>query len=450
MQQGRDGFSSRFGVIAAAAGSAIGLGNIWRFPYVLGENGGGAFFLVYMAFILVLGVPLMLTEMSIGRAGQRNPYGTFRFLAPKTKWYLVGVMGVAAAFLILSFYSAVAGWTLQYLFDAVTDGFSGKSSVELNGMFESFRSSTYAPSIWTLVFLVMTGCVVVAGVEKGIEKYAKVLMPLLFVIIIILDIRAVTLDGAEEGLKFLFHPDFSKLDSKAVLEALGQAFFSLSLGMGTMITYGSYIGKKENLFSSATSVSLADTAIAVLAGVAIFPAVFAFGIKPDSGPGLVFITLPNVFQQMPGGYFFSVLFFFLLVIAALTSSISLLEVVVSYFTEELKISRAKATVISFISIGVFGVMCSLSSGPLKEATIFDKTIFDMFDYISSNILLPVAGFLIVIFTGWKWARKSVSNEILGKDKPETSLFKVFMFIIKFIAPFAIALVFMNAVGILDL
>ncbi|MDC1106423.1 sodium-dependent transporter [Prolixibacteraceae bacterium] len=450
MQEGRDGFSSRFGVIAAAAGSAIGLGNIWRFPYVLGENGGGAFFLVYMAFILMLGVPLMLTEMSIGRAGQRNPYGTFRLLAPKTKWYLVGVMGVAVAFLILSFYSAVAGWTLQYLYDAVTNSFEGKSSSELSGMFDSFTSSAYAPSMWTLVFLVMTGSVVVAGIEKGIEKYTKVLMPLLFVIIIILDIRAVTLDGAGAGLKFLFQPDFSKLDSKAVLEALGQAFFSLSLGMGTIITYGSYIGKKENLISSATSVSLADTAIAVLAGVAIFPAVFAFGIQPDSGPGLVFITLPNVFQQMPGGYYFSVLFFFLLVIAALTSSISLLEVVVSYFTEELKISRAKATVISFISVGIFGVLCSLSSGPLKDVKIFDKTVFGLFNYVSSNVLLPAAGFLIVLFAGWKWARKSVSDEVLGEGKAETPLFKMFMFIIKFIAPFAIALVFMNAVGILKL
>ncbi|QZE13114.1 sodium-dependent transporter [Halosquirtibacter laminarini] len=450
MQQSRDGFSSRFGVIAAAAGSAIGLGNIWRFPYVLGENGGGAFFLVYMGFIFLLGIPLMLTEMSVGRAGQKNPYGTFRVLAPKTKWYLVGVMGVAAAFLILSFYSAVAGWTLHYLSDAVMDNFSGKSSAELKGMYDSFTSSAVAPSVWTLVFLFLTGLVVVSGVEKGIEKYSKILMPLLFVIIVILDIRSVTLDGAEEGLKFLFHPDFSKLDSKAVLEALGQAFFSLSLGMGTMITYGSYIGKKENLLSSATSVSLADTLIAVLAGVAIFPAVFAFGISPDSGPGLVFITLPNVFLQMPGGYFFSVLFFLLLVIAALTSSISLLEVVVSYFTEELKLSRKTATAIAFVSVGVFGVLSSLSSGPLKEFTVLDKTIFNLFDFISSNILLPLAGLFIVLFAGWKWSRKSIATEILGEGKQETTLFKVFMFIIKFIAPFAIALVFIHAVGLIDI
>lgn len=450
MQQGRDGFSSRFGVIAAAAGSAIGLGNIWRFPYVLGENGGGAFFLVYMAFILLLGIPLMLTEMSIGRAGQRNPYGTFRFLAPKTKWYLVGVMGVAAAFLILSFYSAVAGWTLQYLYDAIFNNFAGKSSSELSGMFTNFTSGVYTPSIWTLVFLMMTGLVVVAGVEKGIEKYAKILMPMLFVIIIILDIRAITLDGAEEGLEFLFKPDFSKLDSKAVLEALGQSFFSLSLGMGTMITYGSYINKKEKLFSSATSVSIADTLIAVLAGVAIFPAVFAFGIQPDSGPGLVFITLPNVFQQMPGGYVFSVLFFFLLVIAALTSSISLLEVVVSYFTEELKLTRAKATIVAFAGVGVFGVLCSLSSGPLKDFHLLGFTIFDLFDYTSSNILLPVAGLLIVLFAGWKWKRMSVASEILGEGIKENTLFKLFMFIIKFIAPFAITLVFLNAVGLLKL
>ncbi|QZE13113.1 sodium-dependent transporter [Halosquirtibacter laminarini] len=444
----RDGFSSRFGVIAAAAGSAIGLGNIWRFPYVLGENGGGAFFLLYLLFILFLGVPLMLTEMSIGRAGQRNTYGAFRFLAPKKKWYLIGIMGVVGAYMILSFYSAVAGWTLQYLYDAFANNFVGKDPVALKNVYNAFTSSTYMPVVWTLVFLFLTGLVVVAGIEKGIEKYTKILMPLLFLIIIILDIRAVTLDGASEGLRFLFHPDFSKLSSKVVLEALGQAFFSLSLGMGTIITYGSYINKKENLFTSAVSVSLADTAIAVLAGIAIFPAVFAFGIEPDAGPGLVFITLPNVFQQMPGGYFFSVLFFFLLVIAALTSSISLLEVIVAYFAEELNMSRLKATIVAFVSVSILGAMCALSFGPMKGVQIAGKTLFNLFDYISSNILLPLGGMLIVIFAGWVWSRKSISKEILGEEEKESFGFKLYMFIIKFIAPFAIALVFLNAIGLL--
>ncbi|MGB0976612.1 MAG: sodium-dependent transporter, partial [Prolixibacteraceae bacterium] len=310
-----------------------------------------------------------------------------------------------------------------------------------------FTSSSFMPVVWTLVFLFLTGLVVVAGVEKGIEKYTKILMPLLFVIIVVLDIRAVSLDGAEEGLSFLFNPDFSKISSKVVLEALGQAFFSLSLGMGTIITYGSYIDKKEKLFSSAVSVSLADTAIAVLAGVAIFPAVFAFGIEPDSGPGLVFITLPNVFQQMPGGYFFSIIFFFLLVIAALTSSISLLEVIVAYFAEELNMTRAKATMVSFISVGVLGVLCALSFGPMSKVTLFGFTIFQLFDYVASNILLPVGGMLIVFFAGWVWARSRFKQEIIGESK-ENGLFKIFMFIIKFVAPFAIALVFLNAVGLL--
>lgn len=447
MQQNRDGFSSRFGVIAAAAGSAIGLGNIWRFPYVLGENGGGAFFLIYLTFIVLLGIPLMLTEMSIGRAGQRNTYGSFRNLAPKSKWYFIGIMGVVGAYMILSFYSAVAGWTLQYLYDAVANNFANKNSADLGEMYSAFTSSSFMPVVWTLVFLFLTGLVVVAGIEKGIEKYTKILMPLLFVIIVVLDIRAISLDGAEEGLSFLFNPDFSKISSKVVLEALGQAFFSLSLGMGTIITYGSYIDKKEKLFSSAVSVTLADTAIAVLAGVAIFPAVFAFGIEPDSGPGLVFITLPNVFQQMPGGYFFSIIFFFLLVIAALTSSISLLEVIVAYFAEELNMTRAKATMVSFISVGVLGVLCALSFGPMSNVTLFGFTIFQLFDYVASNILLPVGGMLIVFFAGWVWARSRFKQEIIGESK-ENVLFKIFMIIIKFVAPFAIALVFLNAVGLL--
>ncbi|GET23632.1 sodium-dependent transporter [Prolixibacter denitrificans] len=447
MQGNRDSFSSRFGVIAAAAGSAIGLGNIWRFPYVLGENGGGAFFLMYLFFIVLIGIPLMLTEMTLGRSAQRNAYGTFKFLAPKTGWPAVGIMGVAAAFLILSFYSAVAGWTLEYTLQAVKNGFTGKTPVELNAMYNDFVSGSVWPVVWMLIFLFLTAAIVVAGVQKGIEKYTKILMPVLLVIIIILDIRAITLPGAGEGLDFLFKPDFSKLSANTVLEALGQAFFSLSLGMGTIITYGSYINRKERLMSTAASVSLADTLIAVLAGVAIFPAVFAFNIEPDAGPKLVFITLPNIFQQMPGGYFFALLFFVLLVIAALTSSISLLEVIVAYFTEELKISRKKATWLSGATVGVLGVLSALSYGPLKDNTLFDKTAFDLFDYVSSNILLPFGGLLITIFAGYILKKAAVKDGVEGESGHE-KLFKVYYFIIKFLAPVAIAFVFLNSLGIL--
>ena len=447
MQGNRDSFTSRFGLIAAAAGSAIGLGNIWRFPYVLGENGGGAFFLIYLLFIIVIGIPLMLTELTLGRSSQRNAYGTFKFLAPGTGWPLVGIMGVAAAFMILSFYSAVAGWTLEYTLKALDNSFAGKSPAELNSMYGDFVSGSFWPVLWMLIFLFLTAAIVVAGVSKGIEKYTKILMPVLLVIIVILDIRAITLPGAGDGLKFLFHPDFSKLTGNTILEALGQAFFSLSLGMGTIITYGSYVERKEKLLSTAASVSFADTLIAVLAGVAIFPAVFAFGIQPDAGPKLVFITLPNIFQQMQGGYFFALLFFILLVIAALTSSISLLEVIVAYFTEELKISRKKATWLSGIAAGLLGVLSALSYGPLEHYTLFGKTAFDLLDYVSSNILLPFGGLLITIFAGYILKKKVLKSGVEGESGRE-KLFGVYYLIIKFLAPVAIAFVFLNSLGIL--
>src|SRR6056297_477972 len=298
----RDGFGSKFGAIAAAAGSAIGLGNIWRFPYVVGENGGGAFLFIYLAFIFAIGIPVMLSEFTIGRKAQRNPFGAFRKLAPGKPWYLVGLMGVVAAFMILAFYTAVAGWTLEYIYQSIMNGFGGKSPNEINTMFETFRQGSFRPILWFVIFMFLSGFIVASGVKKGIERYAKILMPVLLILIIILCIRSVTLPGAKDGLLFLFKPDFSKITGNTILEALGQAFFSLSIGMGTLITYGSYINRKENLGSTAVQVSIADTFIAVLAGVAIFPAVFAFGINPAEGPELVFITLPNIFLQMPGGY----------------------------------------------------------------------------------------------------------------------------------------------------
>ena len=339
----RDSFSSKFGVIAAAAGSAVGLGNIWRFPYIAGENGGGAFILVYLLFIMAIGIPVMLSEFTIGRSAQRNVFGSFKKLAPNTYWYLIGLLGVIAAFIILAFYSTVASWTLEYTYKSVINSFSGRTPDQLTSMFEGFKASTFRPILWQLLFMSLTAWIVIAGVKRGIEKYAKILMPILLLLIIIMDVRAVTLTGAKEGVEFLFRPDFSKLDTNSVLEALGQAFFSLSIGMGTLVTYGSYINKRENLANTAISVSAADTIIAILAGLAIFPAVFAFGIEPNAGPDLIFRTLPNIFMQLPGGYFFSLLFFILLVVAALTSSISVLEVVVAYFTEELGMLRRPAT-----------------------------------------------------------------------------------------------------------
>ncbi|MFP4471786.1 MAG: sodium-dependent transporter [Bacteroidales bacterium] len=444
----RDSFSSKIGVIAAAAGSAIGLGNIWRFPYVAGENGGGAFLVFYILFIVMIGIPVMLSEFIIGRRAQRNPYGAFKLLKPGQPWYLIGIMGIAAAFMILAFYSTIAGWTLEYLYQSIINGFANKNSKELASMYTGFVAGGLKPVIWQIVFMFLTAWIVWRGVKDGIEKYAKILMPVLLVIIVIISIRSITLPGAAAGLEFLFKPDFSKITARVILEALGQAFFSLSIGMGTLITYGSYISKKDKLPNTAYAVSAADTFIAIIAGVAIFPAVFAFGINPGEGAGLVFITLPNIFQQMPGGYFWSLLFFILLAVAALTSTISVLEVVVAYFSEELNIPRKRATAIAAVLITILGIFCTLSQGPLDKLAIFRNDLFGDLEYLAANMLLPLGGLLIVTFAGWFMGRRNVWSELSNEGKYKARFLGAFMFIVKFIAPIAIALVFLQGVGLI--
>ena len=443
----RDSFSSRIGVIAAAAGSAIGLGNIWRFPYVAGENGGGAFLLLYIGFIILIGVPVMLSEFVIGRSTQRNAVGAFTRLAPKTLWPVTGFLGISAAFFILAFYTTVSGWTLEYLYLAISDGFKAQSADSLSKSFDTFRTSGLRPLIWQNIFMFLTAFIVYRGIKNGIEKYTKILMPLLLFIIIILGIRSVTLPGAGEGLLFLFKPDFSKITGRVILEALGQSFFSLSIGMGTLITYGSYISKNERLGNTALSVSAADTLIAILAGVAIFPAVFAFGIAPEAGAGLVFITLPLIFDQMAGGYFFSLIFFLLLSIAALTSTISVLEVVTAYLSEELKLGRKKATVIAASSIAVLGVACTMSQGPWSTLSIGDKNLFDLLEMISANFMLPMGGLLIVIFVGWYLKKEDVFAEISNNGKLKAGFRFTYLFIVRFLAPIAIAFVFLHGLGL---
>ncbi|MDD2812620.1 MAG: sodium-dependent transporter, partial [Bacteroidales bacterium] len=374
----------------------------------------------------------------------------FKALAPGKPWFLVGMMGIAAAFMIFAFYGAVAGWTLEYIYQSIRNGFAGKSPEDLSQMFTEFTTNPARPIMWQTLFLIMTAGVVIAGVQKGIEKYSKILMPLLLLIILVLIVRSVTLPGAREGINFLFKPDFSKVTGHTIISALGQAFFSLSLGMGTIITYGSYIKKKENLLNTAVQVSLADTLIAVLAGLAIFPAVFAFGINPSEGPGLVFITLPNIFQQMPGGYVFSLMFFILLGIAALTSTISLLEVIVAYFSEELKMSRKRATLLAASGILFLGILCSLSQGPIAGFKIFGLNIWDFLDFTSTKIILPLGGLLIVIFVGFALGRKRVTEELNNEGTLKARLLPVVMFLIRFVAPIAIALVFLNMIGILKI
>ena len=439
----RDSFGSKIGIIAAAAGSAIGLGNIYRFPCELGENGGAAFLLVYLAVIIFLGIPVMLSELVIGRRSQCNSVGAFRKLAPNTKWPIVGYLGVLCGFLIFAFYSTISGWTLEYILKAATNSFKDKDLATIEQEFATFHNLGWRNVMWQAVFIFLTGFVVFKGVQNGIEKYAKVLMPMLLIILIVLGIRSMTLPGAKEGLTFLFRPDFSKITGDVLIDALGQGFFSLSLGMGVLITYGSYVKKEDNLTSTAFSVVLADTAIAILAGLVIFPAAFSFGVKPEAGMGLVFNTLPMLFNQMTGGYWFCLFFFILLAIAALTSTISLLEVVVAYISEELHMNRKWSTVIACAATMLIGVFASLS---LVEGTPFvvaGLTFINFLDFVSANVMLPLGGLLIVIFVGWRLGKAHFFEEVTNDGKLSSPLRKVIFFIIRYLAPLAIAVVFVS-------
>jgi NSS family neurotransmitter:Na+ symporter len=445
---GRDSFGSKLGVVAAAAGSAVGLGNIWRFPYVLGENGGGAFLLIYLVLMFAIGIPVMMSELAIGRRSQRNPVGAFKVLAPGKPWYMVGMMGIISAFMILAFYTAVAGWTLEYLYQTVIGGFRGKSPDELTVMFDSFRGDSLRPALWFSLFMIATSLIVLGGVRKGIEKSTKIMMPVLFILLLVMCVKALSLGGAGKGLDFLFRPDFSKVTGSVVLMALGQVFFSLSIGMGTIITYGSYIQKDNNLATTAVQVSLIDTFVAVLAGVAIFPAVFAFGISPASGESLTFIVLPGIFQQMPGGMIFAFIFFLLLAVAALTSTISVLEVIVAYFSEQLGLSRKKAIVLATLSMFILGITASLSLGLTSKIKMFGLNTFDLFNNTTANILLPLGGLLIVIFLGWFFPAKDVKDELSNGGELQIRYFSLYRFIIRYIAPIAITIVFLNGIGLL--
>ena len=435
----RDSFSGRFGVIAVAAGSAIGLGNIWRFPYLCGQNGGGAFVLIYLICVVLIGIPIMLSEFSLGRRAQSNAYRTFRILSPGKHWYLIGVLGIIAAFTILSFYSAVGGWTIEYLIRSVTNTIS----VHPKEQFDSFITGSYQPILYQFVFLILSFGIVMMGVQKGIEGSSKVLMPLLLLLLIVLCIRSLTLPGASEGLIFLLKPDFSKLTGEAILFAMGQAFFSLSVGMGCMITYGSYIKRDENLISAAGMIAGTDTFIALLAGIAIFPAAAAFHIEPEAGPSLVFIILPRMFQQMAGGMIFSTCFFVLLCIAALTSTISLLEVVVSYCVEEMHIRRKQATALVAGCVFLLGALCSLSLGMVPELKLFGKSFFDLMDFTSSSLLLPVGGFFIAIYVGWILKKHITARELIGHGNWKFIYLRIFFFLIRYIIPVAILIVFIS-------
>ena len=449
MSTNRVTFGSKIGVILATVGCAVGLGNIWRFPYMLGSNGGAAFLLVYLLCILLLGLPVMITEFFIGRHTNRNAAGAFKELAPGTKWSLIGYNGVLAAFLILGFYSVVAGWTLEYVLQAFSGSLSDKTATDFATDFSNFSTGLIRPIIWTVTFIVLTHAIIIFGVKSGIERASKIMMPLLFLFLLILAIRSVTLPNASEGLTFLFQPDFSKINSSVILSAMGQAFFSLSIGMGCLITYASYFKKETNLQTTALQVTILDTLVALLAGIMIFPAVFSFGITPTAGPELVFITLPNVFAQLPMGSVWSAIFFILLALAALTSTISMHEVATAYVHEEHKMSRNKAAWVVSAGAIILGVLSSLSFGVLKDFTIGGMIFFDFLDYLTAKIMLPVGGMLICIFAGTRVERKVIKAELTNEGTIPFYFFNTYAFFMKYVAPIAIGIIFLHELGLID-
>ncbi len=434
----RDNFGSSFGVLVAMAGSAVGLGNLWRFPYLVGTNGGAAFIIIYLAIVFVLALPIMYSEFVVGRRAQSNVYGAFKRLAPGSKWGIIGVLAIVCCIMVLAFYGVVGGWTVDYMVKALMFKFTSDTAA-LDGMFAETVTSPWQPLVFMLVFVGLSGLILLAGVKEGIEKYSKILMPLLFLTVVIIAVRSVTLPGAGAGLDFLFKPDFSKVTSQTFLDALGQAFFSLSVGFGIIFTYASYVSKKENVVKMSAQAAIADTLFAIIAGVAIMPAVFAFGISPGQGPGLVFVTLPYVFAQIPLGSVLAILFFFVLFVAAITSSISLMEVVVAYVIEEFNISRRMAVVATTCVVLFLGIFSSLSQGVLSDIKIFGNNIFDLFDKTSANILMPVGALLIVLFAGWKMGKSDFVDEITsgGAHKISPWYLKVIIFSIKYVAPIVI-------------
>ncbi|HPF85286.1 MAG TPA: sodium-dependent transporter [Aminivibrio sp.] len=434
----REHWGSRIGFILAAAGSAVGLGNIWRFPYITGKYGGAAFVLVYLALIFIVGFSVMLAEMAIGRKAQLNAVGSFQKLRGGA-WPIVGWMGVLAGFMILSFYGVIGGWTIKYFIWSFTGLMGDAAAGKAGDVFGAFVTNTPQVIMYQAIFMLITIWVVYKGIGEGIEKYCKILMPALFVILLILIVRSVTLEGAGKGLEFYLKPDFSKLTGESFAAALGQAFFSLSLGMGCMITYGSYVDKQTTLPGAAIQVCVIDTMVAILAGLAIFPAVFAFGVDAGAGPGLTFVTLPSVFAKMAGSSIWSALFFLLLFIAALTSAISLLEVVAAYVIDK-GWARPKAAVIMGLLIFALGVPSAMSlTGAPKIA---GKDFLDAMDFLSSNVLLPLGGVFIALFVGWFWtadARREVTNE----GTHSFGMMEPWIWVCRVIAPLGILYIFIT-------
>ena len=451
-------FATRLGAVAAAVGSAVGLGNIWRFPYETGQNGGAAFLLIYLCAVALLGVPLLIAEFTIGRSAHSNVARAFKKLAPGTPWYWVGVMGMLVSVIILGFYLIILGWTFSYTFRAIINDFASvvasaqaadpsvDAATILANDFASFSTSPWQPLLWLVISVAANAAIMVAGVQKGIERASNVMMPLLCVLLLMLVVNSFFLPGFVEGCDFLFNPDFSKVSAKTFIVAMGQAFFSLSLAMGIMLAYGSYLGDNTKIGKTATQVVCLDSIIAILAGVVIFPACFSYGIEPGAGPGLVFITLPNVFLQMPGGYLCCIAFFLLISLAGLTSCMSLFEVPISFLQEELKLSRKTATAVCVLVVLVLGAASSLSLG-VWDMKFFGDCFFDFCDKITSLYMMPIGAFFISLFVGWKLDKDIIHDALTNWRNDSGWYIRPLLWILRIFAPICIMLIFLSGIGI---
>ena len=449
MEKKREGFGSRTAVIFALAGSAIGLGNIWRFPYMVGEHGGAVFVMAYIITTILFSLPIFIAEVIIGRRSQSNARDAFAKLAPgRPFWGIMGFLAVLIPSIIASYYSVIGGWSLDYFFKACTLQFTNMPSEGAAEMFTDFASRPWLPIFTHLLFFAASAVVVALGVKSGIERFSKFILPVLFILIVVIAVYSLSLPGSGEGVKYLFKPDYSQLTPRTFAYALGQSFYSLSLGMGIIITYGSYIKKNENIMLTSAGTAVSDLLFALLAGLAIMPAVFAAGIEPGAGPGLIFQSIPYIFSKMGAempviSSIAAILFFFTIIVAAMTSLISLIEVGTLYLVEKYGISRHKAVLLVFCVCGIAGVLCSLSFGPLSGLTVGGKTVFDLFDWLSSNILLLIMAFLAVVFVGFVMKREDVRDEFTngGSKKGNDRIFGIVYFLIKWVAPIAVMLIF---------
>lgn len=448
----RANFGSKLGVILATAGSAVGLGNVWRFPYMAGQNGGAAFIFIYIFCVFMLGIPCMVNEFIIGRNSASNTARAYRKLSNGTPWALIGYIGVLTGFIITSYYAVVSGWCLQYIFASATGQLHGSPEFFAN-YFDCFEKDPVKPVFWAVAILVITHLVIVRGVKNGIEKASKMLMPALFVLLLILVVASLMLPNAMKGVEFLFKPDFSKMTKDVFLGALGQSFYSMSIGMGCLCTFASYFSRQTDLTRSAVQICVIDTLVAILAGLLIFPAAFSVGVSPDSGPSLIFITLPNVFEQafasMPiVGYVVAIGFYALLSLAALTSLISLHEVSTAFFQEEMGISRKRAATLVTVVCSIIAAVCSLSLGKWDLITVAGKSLFDCFDFLTGQIMLPLGGFLTCLFVGWYLPKKMLREEYTNTNSMRGRFFRLYLVSVKYICPLLILVVFLHQFGVI--